>query len=188
MTTHFRTRDMVVVSLTVALMAAGAWIRIPAGPVPISLQTLFVLLSGVTLGPRLGPAAMGAYLALGLSGLPIFAAGGGPGYLLSPTFGFLLGFPLASFVAGRAAGAGKDGGKIRGPRLVLALAAGTSAIYVAGIPWLFLNLVLVQGKTLGPGGLLMLGLVPFLPGDLVKIVLASLLANPLRRTLHARRA
>jgi len=179
---------MVLISLTVALMTAAAWLRIPLGPVPISLQTLFVLLSGVTLGPRLGPAAMGTYLVLGLIGLPVFTSGGGPGYLLSPTFGYLLGFPLASFVTGLTVGEQDHGEDIGRARLALALVAGTAVIYMAGIPWLFFNLMLVQGKTLGPGSLLMLGMIPFLPGDLIKIVLAFLLAAPLRRTMRARKA
>lgn len=187
MTLHDKTRNIVLISLTVALMTAAAWFRIPVGPVPISLQTLFVLLSGVTLGPRLGPAAMGTYLVLGLVGLPVFTAGGGPGYLLSPTFGYLLGFPLASFVTGWMFGDSNNEKKAGGARLALALAAGTVVIYLAGIPWLFLNLMLVQGKTLGPGPLLMLGMVPFLPGDLIKLVLALLLAAPLRRAMYARR-
>ena len=96
MTLRSRTRNIVLVSLTVALTAAGAWVRIPLGPVPVSLQTLFVLLSGAVLGSGLGAMSMCVYLALGLIGLPVFTAGGGPGYVLSPTFGFLLSFPLSS--------------------------------------------------------------------------------------------
>lgn len=184
MTRRTRTRNIALAALTVALTTAGAWLRIPAGPVPVSLQTLFVLLSGVTLGPRLGAAAMGAYIVLGLAGLPVFASGGGPGYILSPTFGFLLGFPLASFAAGWICGPVQDRETVGGTRLALALASGTAVIYLAGLPWLFWNLALVQGRTLGPGALLMVGMVPFLPGDVLKIILAFLLANPLRKTAN----
>ncbi|MBN2720430.1 MAG: biotin transporter BioY [Proteobacteria bacterium] len=183
-----RTHNFVLTALTVAFMTAGAWIRVPAGPVPFSLQTLFVLLSGITLGPRLGAAAMGVYLTLGLIGLPVFAAGGGPGYLLSPTFGFLLAFPLASFVTGWAAGPEIYGKKITGTRLALALFAGTAVVYLVGLPWLYLNLKFVQGRALGAGSLLLLGFVPFLPGDLVKILMAFFLSNPLRQAVRSRRS
>lgn len=184
MTPGFTTRNMVLASLTVALTTAGAWLRIPFGPVPISLQTLFVLLSGVILGPFLGAAAMGVYLVLGLVGLPIFAAGGGPGYLFSPTFGFLLSFPLASFTTGWICRSSEKSDRIRPLRKVGAFCAGTTVVYLVGIPWLALNLFLIQGKTLGTGTLLMMGLIPFLPGDLVKIVVATLVTGPIRRALR----
>ncbi len=186
MTPGFTTRNIVLASLTVALTTAGAWLRIPIGPVPISLQTLFVLLSGVILGPFLGAAAMGIYLVLGLVGLPVFAAGGGPGYLFSPTFGFLLSFPLASFTTGWICRSAENGDQIKPFRMFAAFCAGTAAVYLVGIPWLALNLFLIQGKTFGAGTLLMLGLIPFLPGDLVKIAAATLLTGPLRRTLGGR--
>jgi biotin transport system substrate-specific component len=180
------TRNIVLASLTIALTAAGAWLRIPVGPVPISLQTLFVLLSGVVLGPLLGAAAMGIYLVLGLVGLPVFAAGGGPGYILSPTFGFLLSFPFASFVAGFLCPPAKSVNGIKGFRMAGAFFAGTAVVYLIGIPWFAFNLLLVQGKTVGIGTLLMLGLVPFLPGDLLKITAATFLTPPLQGILKRR--
>ena len=185
--TRSRTKSIVLISLTVALTTAGAWLKIPLGPIPISLQTLFVLLSGVTLGPLLGAGAMGIYLAIGLVGLPVFTAGGGPGYLFSPTFGFLLSFPLASFTTGWIGRPGKENESIKPIRMVAAFSAGTAVIYLIGIPWLGLNLMLVQNKTFGAGTLLMLGMVPFLPGDLIKIIVASLLTEPLRSALNSRR-
>jgi biotin transport system substrate-specific component len=185
--TQSRTKNIVFISLTVALTTAGAWLRIPLGPVPISFQTFFVLLSGVTLGPLSGAAAMGIYLAIGLAGLPVFAAGGGPGYLFSPTFGFLLSFPLAAFTTGWICHLGEYGGKCGTLRILAAFGAGTAVIYLVGIPWLGLNLMLVQGKTVGPGALLMLGMVPFLPGDIIKIFAALFLAKPLKRALEAGR-
>jgi biotin transport system substrate-specific component len=83
------------------LTAVGAQIVIPTFPVPFTLQTLFVLLSGALLGPRKGAAAQMSYLAMGATGLPVFAgfAGGFP-YLLGPTGGYLMAFPFAAFVTG----------------------------------------------------------------------------------------
>ncbi len=83
------------------LTALGAQIVLPTIPVPFTLQTFFVLLSGALLGPRKGAAAQMSYLAMGASGLPVFAgfAGGFP-YLLGPTGGYLIAFPFAAFVTG----------------------------------------------------------------------------------------
>ncbi|MFQ5769363.1 MAG: biotin transporter BioY, partial [bacterium] len=87
-------------SLFAALTAAGAFIKIPLPYVPITLQTFFVLLAGLVLGPKFGALSQIIYLAVGLLGVPIFAHGGGPGYILQPTFGYLLGYPIAAFVIG----------------------------------------------------------------------------------------
>lgn len=175
-----RTRNIVLIALTVAMTTAGAYLRIPIGPVPISLQTLFVLLSGAILGPWIGAAAMVSYLLLGLIGLPVFTGGGGPQYILSPTFGFLLSFPAASMVVGLMIPPGK---KHHVSRRILALTAGSLVIYLVGIPWLGLNLYLVQEKSLGVGALMMMGMVPFLPGDLLKVAFASWLIEPVRRSI-----
>lgn len=178
-----RTRNIVLISLTVALTTAGAYLRVPVGPVPISLQTLFVLLAGALLGPWLGAAAMASYVLLGLIGLPLFTGGGGPQYILSPTFGFLLSFPVSALVVGallspRSGKQTPDTG-----RKVFAMTLGTAVIYLVGVPWLGLNLLLIQGKSVGIKALLMMGMVPFLPGDAVKAVLAAWLVGPAERAL-----
>lgn len=181
----FRTRNIVLISLTVALTTAGAWLRFPLGPVPISLQTLFVLLSGAVLGPSAGAGAMFLYLMIGLIGIPVFTGGGGPGYLFSPTFGYLLSFPPAAMTVGFLYRADSSGAETSGrSRDLLSFAAGTAVIYLIGVPWLGLNLKYVQGKELGAGAVLMLGMVPFLPGDFLKIILASLLCGPIKRSIR----
>lgn len=97
-------RELAVSGLFAALIAAGAFIKItiPVQPFPMhfTLQWYFVLLAGFLLGPKLASASVGTYLLVGLMGVPVFAAGGGPAYLLRPTFGFLLGFFLAAYVIG----------------------------------------------------------------------------------------
>jgi len=179
-----RTRNIVLISLTVALTTAGAYLRIPLGPVPISLQTLFVLLAGALLGPWLGACSMLMYILLGLIGLPVFTGGGGPQYVFSPTFGFLLSFPLSALTVGlviRPPGMGTKAGM---GRKILALALGTGVIYLVGVPWLGLNLFLIQGKSVAAPALLMMGMVPFLPGDLLKILVVSWLVEPAQRALN----
>jgi biotin transport system substrate-specific component len=178
-----RTRNIVLISLTVALTTAGAYLRVPVGPVPISLQTLFVLLSGALLGPRIGSLAMASYVMLGLIGLPLFTGGGGPQYIFSPTFGFLLSFPVSALVVGLLIRFPVSGSS-RGMGIkLLAMTLGTAVIYLVGVPWLGLNLLIIQGKSIGVKALLMMGMVPFLPGDIVKILLATWLVTPAGRAL-----
>lgn len=168
-------------ALTVALTSAGAYIRVPIGPVPVTLQTFFVLLSGAVLGPGPGAVAMMAYVFLGLAGLPIFSSGGGPQYVLSPTFGFLLSFPVASAVVGYGLkwfGSGRSRAAI-----AAALIAGTGVIYLIGVSYLAGYLNWVQRKDLGLGAVLMMGMVPFLPVDLIKVLMACWIIPPLKRSL-----
>jgi biotin transport system substrate-specific component len=158
------------------LTALGAWveIRLPATltPIPITLQPLFVILAGALIGPRTGAMAMAAYLALGAVGAPVFAGGrGGFIWLLAPSGGYLLAYPLAAFVVGVVAARGAGG-----VRLVAALTAGMAVIYLGGASWLWiltrqdLSVILTQS------------VLPFLPGDLFKIVVAWFTVRSLRTT------
>ncbi|NOY86714.1 MAG: biotin transporter BioY [Deltaproteobacteria bacterium] len=176
-----RTKDIVLVALTVALTSAGAYLRIPIGPVPITLQTFFVLLSGAVLGPLLGATAMFAYLVLGLAGLPVFTSGGGPQYILSPTFGFLLSFPLASAVVGLVLRG--EGPKVHRRRIGAAMFLGTFLIYLVGVPYLGLNLKWIQHKEVGTRAVIMMGMIPFLPGDLLKILFGTWVVPPILRVI-----
>lgn len=148
-------------SLLIALSAQLS-VHLPFSPVPITGQTFAVLFLGFLLGPWRGGAAALAYLAEGATGLPVFAgAMGGPAVLLGPTAGYLYGFVPAAFLAGWLAQRGWD----RSPwRTALAMAAGNSAIYLLGLPWL--------SHFVGDSQVLALGLFPFIPGDLFKIALA----------------
>jgi biotin transport system substrate-specific component len=160
------------VATGVGILTASAWLSVPFYPVPMTMQTLAVLLVGGLLGPRLGVTAVAGYLALGLVGAPVFHGGmGGPAVLAGPTGGYLLGFLPAAFLMGlvasrvRAAGPGK-GGTWRG---LAALAGGALsaeiAIYAVGLPWL--------AFLLGDLGLAVTaGVVPFLLGDVLKTAVA----------------
>ena len=79
------------------------FIRVPLPNCPFTLQILFTTLAGIVLGSRLGAASVGIYIVLGLIGVPIFTSGGGPGYILQPTFGYLIGFMVGAYVVGRIA-------------------------------------------------------------------------------------
>lgn len=154
-----------------ALIALGAKVQVPFWPVPMTLQTLAVLVIAAGLGPRLGLAAMGAYMAAGLAGLPVFAGsperGLGLAYLAGPTTGFLIGMALSMIVTGALAQ-----GRGLGMRAV-AMLAGTVAIYVPGLIWL--------SAFVPADRLLAVGVAPFILGDMVKIALGALTLQAVTR-------
>lgn len=164
-------RMTVYASLMSALIAAGAFIAIPVGPVPIVLQNFFVLLSGLLLGGRWGLASVGVYLTAGALGLPVFAGGtGGIGRIAGPTGGYLIGYLPAVYLTGRISEAA---GNRKGYDL-LALAAGVAVIYACGVPWLKMVTGMSGDKAL------MIGLYPFIAGDLLKVAAAIPVAGVLR--------
>jgi biotin transport system substrate-specific component len=164
-------RTMVFASLLAALMAAGAFIAIPIGPVPLVLQNMFVLLAGLLLGSRWGLASVGVYLLAGACGLPVFAGGaGGIGRIVGPTGGYLLGYLAAVFIVGYIT---ERWGQ-RSVVDVIAMICGTVVVYAGGIGWLKILTGMSWSKTL------MTGLFPFLLGDALKIVAAAVIAKAVR--------
>jgi biotin transport system substrate-specific component len=168
-----------------ALTAAAAQISVPLPftPVPFTLQPMVVLLGGAALGSRLGLSSQVLYLAAGLAGLPVFAASPGlaqgPARLLGPTGGYLMSYPFAAFVTGWLAERRFDRRYLSS---VLAMAAGLACVFAGGVAWLALF-------TPGPAALasaLRAGLLPFLPADLLKILVASAALPQLWRFLSAR--
>lgn len=160
-----RLHRLVWTALSAASMAGGALLVLPIGPVPVSLQPLFVLLAGFALGPRRGALAVGLYLLAGVAGLPVFSGGGsGLGHVLGPTGGYLLGFALTAFVAGLATRG--RGELLSWPRGLLFGAAGILCAYVLGASWL------ARVLGLGLNQALAVGVAPFLPADGLKIVAA----------------
>lgn len=94
------TRELTTTALFVTLITVGAFIRVPLPNCPFTLQILFTTLAGIVLGKRLGAASVGIYILLGLVGVPVFTSGGGPGYILQPTFGYLVGFMAGAYIVG----------------------------------------------------------------------------------------
>ena len=94
-------------AIFVVLMIVSAFIKIPFPLVPLTFQTVVAVLAGLLLGPLYGTAAVGVYIFMGLIGLPVFTSGGGFAYVVQPTFGYILGFAAAAFVAGALCGRGK---------------------------------------------------------------------------------
>jgi biotin transport system substrate-specific component len=155
-----------------ALLTLSAKISVPFFPVPMTFQSLVVLLIGASFGPRLGALTLAAYLIEGAAGLPVFAGtpekGIGLAYMVGPTGGFLVGFLLAAIAVGWLARRGWDRSFATTAAMML---IGTVAVYVPGLLWL--------GAVVGwDKPVLEWGLYPFIYGDLLKLVIASV-AMPL---------
>lgn len=150
------------------LTALAAQVSIPLVPVPITMQTFFVLLGGLMLGSRLGASAQTLYVALGVLGVPVFAGGAlGFAYLLGPTGGYLVGFVAAAWLVGQLARSLDPKSPRAAWQVMAVLAAGTVAIYVPGVYWL------ARMTGMGFQSALVAGVLPFLPGDALKAVLAA---------------
>jgi biotin transporter BioY len=155
-------KDILLVLSFTLLTAISAKIKIEIGPVPITGQTFAVLLSGALLGAKRGALSQIFYLFGGLAGIPWFARGGGIAYLMSPTFGYIVGFVLAAFVVGFLCERGFDR-KIE--TAILAMLLGNILIYFPGLLWL--------AKFVGWEKVLAVGLYPFIIGDAIKLLLAA---------------
>ena len=167
------TRDLSYAAVCTALIAAGAFITIPLGPVPFTLQPMFVLLAGLILGPRLGALSVVAYLILGLVA-PVYAGGtSGLGVLLGPTGGYLIGFVFGAALAG-AVGRSREP---RASRLIAGGLAGLVPIYTLGALWLAVSLQTSDIRVILIGGVLQ-----FLPFDVIKAVAAGLIALSVARS------
>ncbi|MDR2192941.1 MAG: biotin transporter BioY [Treponema sp.] len=172
-----RTRrvSIVLVALFAAVTAAGAFIAIPVGAVPIVLQNLFAMLSGLLLGPFLGGSAVLLYLAVGTIGAPVFAGGaGGFVHFIAPSGGFLYGYFLGAVVAGLIAGSPHTERKVRLWRIIVAAISGMLVIYIPGV----IQLKIQSGMAWKAAFLA--GCVPFLPLDAGKTVVAIIIAPRLR--------
>lgn len=160
-------------ALFLALIIISAFIRIPFPVIPITLQTLMVLLAAMILGHKTAGFTVGAYLFMGLAGLPVFAAGGGIFYVFKPTFGYLLGFLLAAVLVGFLAYKTKTGSFVL---LSLYGMAGIAIIYASGISYMYLLTVFYTKTPSSLASLFTLNFALTIFSDLFKCMLAAFLA------------
>ena len=173
-TTNRKTRDLIQCSLFTALIAVGAFLRIPIPVLPFTLQFLFTSLAGLLLGPRQGTISVAAYLLLGLAGLPIFTEGGGFWYVLKPSFGYLIGFCVGTYLTGRLAEGFRE--KTMGHYL-MANFAGLAAVYVIGMVYYFIICNFVINAPIGLWPLVLYCFLLAVPGDILLSILAAMVAK-----------
>lgn len=165
--------DIALVVAGASFVAALAQVEVPLWPVPITGQTLAVVVVGAALGARRGAAALVTYLLAGLAGLPVFAGFTGTiAAVAKPSFGFIIGFVFAAFVAGWFAERAWD----RRPILAFVGFAAASVIpFVFGVPYMAFILNVVLGQGLSFDAIMAAGVTPFIVGGVVKAALAALL-------------
>jgi biotin transport system substrate-specific component len=168
--------QMILISLFAALTAVGAFLSIPIGLVPISLQNLFTFLSGMVLGSKLGTFSQLIYILLGVVGLPVFSGfRGGFGVLLGPTGGFLTGFVISTYVVGKIIEKMED---VRTWSYFIVGLVGIIIIYACGVTQL---LIVTE---IGLKEAVLVGIIPFLPGDFLKLITVSLLAIRIKSVVY----
>lgn len=158
------TKNLILCALFSALIAVGAFIRIPIPVVPFTLQFLFTMLAGLLIGGKLGFTSVTVYIAMGLLGLPVFADGGGLAYLLKPSFGYIIGFAVASYVTGIIAN------KVARPsykRLLVANFIGLGIVYLFGMVYYYLISYFYLGTPIGLWPLFLYCFILAVPGDIV---------------------
>ena len=173
-----KTRDLIYCALFAALTAAGAFMHFQFLHATVTLKFFFTAMAGLLLGARLGALSQALYVGLGLLGLPVFAAGGGFGYVFYPTFGFLLGLIPAAWIIGRVSA---GGGSPR--RAALACFAGLAVLYAVGLPYIALIVNVYNGGAVSAAKLATAYMLPYLPGDCLKIAVCAILAPRILRSL-----
>lgn len=151
-----------------AILGVSALFKIPAAGVEITLQTLFVMLSGALLGPKYGTLSVILYLAMGLLGIPVFTKGGGPAYVLEPSFGYLVGFIPCACLAGVFARQ-----KTHIGALFLCFFVSLLPVYLFGAAHLYLISHFYLGRSLSFASLLIAGVLVFLPVDVFSCLLSA---------------
>lgn len=178
--TKLSVHTMAVCSLFTALIAIGAFVKIPFPVVPLTLQTLFVVLAGMVLGARKASISVGLYLFIGLIGFPIFTKGGGPGYVLQPTFGYLMGFLAAAFVAGVLSDKINATSLKSLQKTILYFLSGLSGIviiYAIGMVYLYFIMNYYTKNPIGFISMFTFNLLIMTIGDVFKCLVAALIAS-----------
>lgn len=171
-----RTKDLIMCSLFVALIVVGAFIKIPVPVVPFTLQFLFTMMAGLLLGGKLGAVSVIAYIVMGLLGLPVFAEGGGLGYVLKPSFGYIIGFAVASYVTGVIANKVPEPGY---KRLFTANFIGLGIVYLFGMVYCYMMSNFYLGTPIGLWPLFLYCFILAVPGDIVLCIVGALLGKRL---------
>lgn len=166
-----KTRDMILVALFAALMAVGALVKVIFPLVPFSLQPFFCAYAGILLGSRLGMLSQIVYLAVGLVGAPVFTKGGGPMYILEPSFGYLIGFVFAAYVIGKIS---EKLGTMNFKNVLISVIPGLFVINAIGLPYLYLIArIYLNNPNMTVAAALAAGFFPFIIKDIILYVIVA---------------
>lgn len=159
---QLNTRDMVLSAMFIALITIGAFIKVPVPNMPFTLQFLFTNLAGIILGANLGGLSVLIYVLAGLIGIPVFTTGGGPGYIFYPTFGFLIGFILGTYISGKFL----ENREFNKKNIFLASIINLLIVYAIGMIHYYFISNFYSDSPIGVGALFLYCFVLAAPGDL----------------------
>lgn len=177
-----KTNQLTRISLMLALLVVCSQFAVPIGPVPITLQTLIILIIGLVLPAKMAVITTGLYLVIGLIGMPVFAQGtGGFHSVLSPSFGFILSFIPATWFMAKFLEKSPLNSHVSH---MVAVIIGNAIIYSVGLLYMNFILSVYMGNQLTLTEVLWAGMIPFLPGDVAKSIVAVIAAKQLQKQLH----
>lgn len=163
------------IALMIAVLSVCAQLAVPIGPVPITLQTLGVMTLGYTLTPKQAVVATTLYMVMGLAGIPIFSGGGGSlQSFLTPSFGFIIGYIPMTYAMARIQAKNTNNtwqGYVKGGII------GNIILYAIGVTYMYCILNYYMNTSIGVGAALMVGMIPFIPGDILKACVAVMIAR-----------
>lgn len=170
-----KAKDITLTAIMLTILIVCSQIALPIGPVPITLQTLAVLMIGYSLSSKQAVLATSLYLIMGLAGLPIFSAfSGGPQSILMPSFGFIIGFIPSSYIQAKYL---EKHSYLEIKQLIISGILNFSITYIIGLSYMAVILNIYLNSQMNFVQILMAGLIPFIPGDLIKLAVAVLLAK-----------
>lgn len=167
-------RDMILISMFAALTAIGAFIKIPTPIVPFTLQFLFCSYAGIFLGSKNGMLSQLLYIGIGLVGIPIFANGGGVTYIFQPTFGYLIGFALCTYIVGKFT---EKLEKITFIKVWIPILIGLFVIYVMGVSYLYMIFNTYLGKDMSMKAAIVAGCLPYITTDVIQSIIIAYTAK-----------
>ena len=172
-----KTKNLIYCGLFTALIAVGAFIKIPVPVVPFTLQYLFTMLAGLLLGSQKGAFSVIAYMVLGLAGLPIFSEGGGLWYVFKPSFGYIIGFCIGTYVTGKIA---ENLRKKTVLTYLMANLAGLMLVYAIGMIYYYIICNYVINTPIAVWPLFLYCFLLAVPGDICLSLLGAVLAKKIR--------
>ncbi len=167
-------KHMAYISIFTALIAVGAFIKIPIPVCPFTLQFLFTTLAGIILGAKRGAVSVLCYIIIGLIGIPVFSSGGGILYIFQPTFGYILGFLLGTFVTGKISNVSSTPSL---KRLIVANFCGLAIVYLFGMIYYWIIMTFYIGSGMGIWPLFLYCFILAVPGDIILCILAAILGK-----------